>query len=353
MSEPCTPDALLEAVRGLRVADPDLGFKPLLAKLREQQPELGAATKEVREALKALKAESVAAKAAADPPAADEGGVPSNLTPSLACFGCARLPSDMDDEREKHDACSKCVKHKLLTTYWCGPNCPGCPGAWKQHMGFHKALQQQWDTDDGGARQQKHREMAKEVARRAAETGSEYTKLLAEGLEYESKADWRRAARAYREAIVLTPEKGVAYFNLGNVLRISGHYAEAVQRWLEAKESSSVSSSIRARATASAFGSLRENKECAELARPEWWNDEELKALSARVVEAAPNVQTAVSMRAMVLRGCGAAWVLGPRSAAELEEAATLFELLAETCHAHKAQHARLAVGCRSRAEAM
>ena len=52
MCEPCTPGALLEAIRGLRVADPDLGFKPLLAKLREQQPDLGAATKEVRVALK-------------------------------------------------------------------------------------------------------------------------------------------------------------------------------------------------------------------------------------------------------------------------------------------------------------
>ncbi len=40
MCEPCTPDALLEAVRGLRVTDPDLGPKPLLAKLREQQPNL-------------------------------------------------------------------------------------------------------------------------------------------------------------------------------------------------------------------------------------------------------------------------------------------------------------------------
>ena len=36
--------ALLEAVRGLHVADPDLGVKPLLAKLREQQPGLGAGT---------------------------------------------------------------------------------------------------------------------------------------------------------------------------------------------------------------------------------------------------------------------------------------------------------------------
>ena len=39
-SRMCTPEALLEAVRGLRVAEPDLGFKPLLAKLREQQPDL-------------------------------------------------------------------------------------------------------------------------------------------------------------------------------------------------------------------------------------------------------------------------------------------------------------------------
>ena len=51
----------LQAVRGLRLAEPDLGLKPLLAKLRDQQPELAAATKEVREALATLKAESEAA----------------------------------------------------------------------------------------------------------------------------------------------------------------------------------------------------------------------------------------------------------------------------------------------------
>ena len=62
---------LLAAVRALRVADPDLGQKPLLAKLREQQPDLGAGNKEVREALTALKAESEATEAtAAAPPAA-------------------------------------------------------------------------------------------------------------------------------------------------------------------------------------------------------------------------------------------------------------------------------------------
>jgi hypothetical protein len=50
-------DCLLEAVRGLWLAHPELGPRPLLAKLREQHPDLGAGNKEVREALLALKAE--------------------------------------------------------------------------------------------------------------------------------------------------------------------------------------------------------------------------------------------------------------------------------------------------------
>ena len=33
-------DGLLEAVRGLHLAHPELGPKPLLAKLRRQQPDL-------------------------------------------------------------------------------------------------------------------------------------------------------------------------------------------------------------------------------------------------------------------------------------------------------------------------
>ena len=97
MCEPCMSDALLlEAVRRLRVAEPDLGFKPLLAKLQAQQPDLGAATKEVREALIALKAESEAAKAATAQPAANEGVPPGAAdegnAPPVADEGPAWVP---------------------------------------------------------------------------------------------------------------------------------------------------------------------------------------------------------------------------------------------------------------------
>ena len=72
-------DGLLEAVRGLHLAHPELGPKPLLAKLRQQQPELAAGNKEVREALAALKAEEskTTEAAAASATAAAAAGRPT------------------------------------------------------------------------------------------------------------------------------------------------------------------------------------------------------------------------------------------------------------------------------------
>ena len=104
-------DGLLEAVRGLHLAHPELGPKPLLAKLREQQPDLAAGNKEVREALAVLKAENKPAEGNGAPPNAP-------LAPSLACFGCGRLPSEMGDGREKHPPCRFCEELKIQTTYW-------------------------------------------------------------------------------------------------------------------------------------------------------------------------------------------------------------------------------------------
>ena len=77
-------------------------------------------------------------------------------------------------------------------------------------------------------------------------------------------------------------------------------------------------------ATAHAFGALRL---CCEVAKPDWWNDEELKALSARVVRAAPNDWAANLMRAHVLSGKSGAWEAGPRSAAEEINAAKHLEI--------------------------
>ena len=126
---------------------------------------------------------------------------------------------------------------------------------------------------------------------------------------------------------------------------------EAAQRFLEAKERYPVGSEDGAYPTAWTFDILQQ-EECAEVAKPEWWNDEGLKALSARVVRAAPDDAAAHQMRALVLCGQGVPWEAGPRSAAELMEAATHYERTAAVCDAPagKAYFARMAMLSRSEA---
>ena len=236
----------------------------------------------------------------------------------------------------------------------CG--CAGSPARRARHEPHTPTPTRKW-LADGGASQQKHREAADKSARRTAQTGDKYQALLNDGLRYDSNEDWIRAAQAYREAITLRPEKPVAYCNLGGVLSDSGHYYEAAQRYLEAKERLIVGSKDWAEATARTFDMMMQNdrQNCVKVAKPEWWNDERLKALSARVVRAAPNDQAANLMRALVLRGRLDTWEAGPRSAAEFMEAATHFERAAALSHAAtaKAQFTALAVACHSQAEAM
>ena len=129
---------------------------------------------------------------------------------------------------------------------------------------------------------------------------------------------------------------------------------EAAQRFLEAKERFPVGSENWAKATGGAFDNLK-LPECNEVTKPEWWNDEELKALSARVARAAPNDEAALSMRAMVLCGWSGAWETKPRSAVDLQEAASHYERAAVLSNSpgRKAELIRLAGQCRSEAEAM
>ena len=94
---------------------------------------------------------------------------------------------------------------------------------------------------------------------------------------------------------------------------------------------------------------------CAEVAKPEWWNDEGLKAMSARVVRAAPNDGQSNQMRAQVLCGRCFGWEAGPRSAAELKEAAAHYDRSAVLYNppAWKPEFSKLADLCRNRAEAL
>ena len=99
-----------------------------------------------------------------------------------------------------------CRDEKLPTKYLCGVNCPANPGAWKLHGSFHKKVRKQRKAtdrrtdrqtdrqfgrkthseqlEDGGAEQQRHREVAERTAQLVEQTGDEYWELLAKGLRY-------------------------------------------------------------------------------------------------------------------------------------------------------------------------
>ena len=238
------------------------------------------------------------------PPSADEVGTPCSATVlSLACICRGELPSGCEGQADPES-----------------PSCvmgyPSRPLARKPHAAYLK---------EAKAQPVGSREAAARLARQAAQSGKSYHELLAEGTQYASKQDWRRAARACREAIALAPDEPVAYAALGGVFLNSKLYTEAAQWYLEAKERSPEGSSEWAVATANAFDLLRQTA-CDEAAKPEWWTDEELKVLSAKVVRAAPADVAANRMRACVLSGRCAAWVAGPRSSAEFKEAGAHFE---------------------------
>ena len=111
----CESATLLEAVRALRVADPDLGQKPLLAKVREQQPDLGAGAKEVREALAALEAE----------------GEPSTSSQGLESSTAAVQGAEKDDAGAStpSDVQARAAMLYLLWPTHCNPQ-SSCAGPW-------------------------------------------------------------------------------------------------------------------------------------------------------------------------------------------------------------------------------
>ena len=93
----------------------------------------------------------------------------------------------------------------------------------------------------------------------------------------------------------------MAYFNLGAALSNSGRCAKAAPLYLQAAARYLEGSANWASSIAYAFNLLC-LPECAEVAKPEWWNDEALKTLSKAVLRATDS-QLGHGMRAEVLAG--------------------------------------------------
>merc|ERR1740139_2195316 len=116
----------------------------------------------------------------------------------------------------------------------------------------------------------------------AKSTGSEYVRLVAEGTRHGADQNYHKANKTLRKAIALEPGQPEAYYNLGVTLGNSGRPAEAAPLYLQAAAQFPEGSEDWAVSTAHAFNMLQ-LPECAEVAKPGWWDDEALKTLSKAV----------------------------------------------------------------------
>jgi len=219
----------------------------------------------------------------------------------------------------------RCAELNLPSTYYCGDEC--AQAHWPKHKVYHKE-QKQWAKVIRESGQYDHtRSLAEAEARRAEVTGDEYDKRFAAAMALNAESDHNASARAWRKLIKEWPEKPAPHANLAVVLDRSNRSAEAAPMLFKAIELYEDGTEDWAEAAASAFDLLK-SPDCRETPKPEWWNDEALKALSARVVASAPDSYMARAMRARVLSGDAldqAHWNAGPRAAAEIKEAATWY----------------------------
>lgn len=158
-------------------------------------------------------------------------------------------------------------------------------------------------------------------------SGDTYHSLIADGARLLGEDDAKHAALKFQEAIQLDPENPTGYFNLAVARKRLNDIVEAGAMYLLAQDSLERGSEHWAIATARAFGCLVQPA-CEAVEKPTWWNDEELKTLSAQLVEAAPEECETWHMRARVLSampGHPCAWEPSARSSAELQEAAEGF----------------------------
>ena len=258
----------------------------------------------------------------------------SMAAPSLLCVNCARPPPP---HRRTWDRCVRCAELNLPSTYYCGPEC--MEAHWPKHREYHTKQKKLTEEIRESAVLESSRSLAESQAREAERTGDVYSKRCADALTLAIEGDYHAAIKAFRKLIKEWPDQPALYHNLAVALEYAGHCTEAAAMFLKAMELFEDGTKDRAESAASAFDVLK-TPDCDEAPKPEWWNDEGLKSLSARVVAIAPNYPNALSMRGLILAGGAVfaqSWNARPRTAAEIKEAATWFRRAAKVGYSQAA----------------
>ena len=246
---------------------------------------------------------------------------------SLLCVNCGAAPPP---HRRTWSRCTVCIERNLPSTYYCGEECMNAH--WPKHKVYHKEQKELAKQLREGGQTELDRSVVEAEARRAERTGDEFDHRVAAAMKLSAEGNHHAAAKAWRKLIKERPERPSPYHNLAVLLERAGRLVEAAPIHLKTMELCENGTVAWADAAACAFDLLKLD-DCRDVPKPEWWNDEGLKALSARVVAVEPDTPNTCAMRGLVLSACrdgGVQWVsppwnVGPRTAAEIKEAATWY----------------------------
>ena len=245
--------------------------------------------------------------------------------------------------------CARCDEHRLANpARYCSPECQRQD--WAQHKRRHREqasiLPNRIGAGEEGITQHERAvaglqaQIAEEL-RADAGTAAVYAELVAKAAQRMAVKDFRGASARLRKAIQLEPDETANYVNLAVCYALSNDGQSASDTYLKALARARPDTKEWAMIIARTFNTLSQPY-CAKVAKPTWWNDAELKTLSARVlaaVDVLPAMDTygaldftpplcfAIKMRALVLCGApGFEWRAEIRSPEELLEAASLYK---------------------------
>ena len=243
--------------------------------------------------------------------------------PPRSCWGCGKEPP----VGIKFQRCMRCAEQKLPSSYFCGEAC--MLANWPRHKAWHKeqkdfAAALDRDFEDAGKTRDQQAELL--AALQIAEaTGDERYQLLVNAVSCEL-SDPQSAARTFRKLIKAHPEWAEPYYHLAGVLIVVNRPEEAATMFAKAMDlCQDHGQDDTVFWASSAVGAFSIFCQCRDAPKPEWWNDHDLKSISARIVAVRPDDMQACWMRAHVLSPnvvLEQPWNAEPRTAEEIKEAA-------------------------------